>query len=38
MQDSGEADRPQRYSSLVVQQLAGLNIDNAALSEVHFAE
>ena len=31
-------DRPQRRSALVARELAWLDIDIAALSEVHFAE
>ena len=36
MQDS--EDRPQRHSALVARELARLDIDIAALSEVRFAE
>ena len=36
MQDS--EDRPQRCSALMASELARLDIDAAALSEVHFAE
>ena len=36
MQDS--EDRPQRRSALVARELARLDIDIAALSEVHFAK
>ncbi|XP_068760068.1 craniofacial development protein 2-like [Montipora capricornis] len=38
MQDSDSADRPQRRSALVARELARLNIDIAAVSEVRFAE
>ena len=38
MQDSDEADRPQRRSALVARQLARVDIDIAALSEVRLAE
>ena len=38
MQDSDEADRPQRRSAMVAQELARLDIDIAALSRVRFAE
>ena len=38
MQDSDEADRPQRHSAMVVQELDRLDIDIAALSRVRFAE
>ena len=38
MQDSNDSDRPQRRSALVARELARLDIDIAALSEVRFAE
>ena len=38
MQDSDEADRPQRRSAMVAQELARLDIDIATLSRVRFAE
>eukprot|EP00058_Branchiostoma_floridae_P011910 XP_002597398.1 hypothetical protein BRAFLDRAFT_69317 [Branchiostoma floridae] len=38
MQDSDESDRPQRRTALVARELAKLDIDIAAISEVRFAE
>ena len=38
MQDSGESNRLQRRSALLARELAQLDIDIAALSEVRFAE
>ena len=38
IQDSDEADRPQRRSALVARQLARVDIDIAALREVRLAE
>ena len=38
MMDSEDNERPQRRSALVAKELARLNIDIAALSEVHFAD
>ncbi|XP_076467573.1 uncharacterized protein LOC143298578 [Babylonia areolata] len=38
MQDSDDSDRPQRRSALVARELAQLDIDIAALSEIRFAE
>ena len=38
MQDSENSDRPHRRSALVARELARLDIDIAALSEVRFAE
>ncbi|XP_076442022.1 uncharacterized protein LOC143281001 [Babylonia areolata] len=38
MQDSDDSDRPQRRSALVARELAQLDIDIAALSEIRFTE
>ncbi|CAH1266354.1 Hypp3340 [Branchiostoma lanceolatum] len=38
MQDREESDRPQRRSALVARELAKLDIDIAAISEVRFAD
>ncbi|KAI8499112.1 hypothetical protein Bbelb_228760 [Branchiostoma belcheri] len=38
MQDSAESNRPQRRTALVARELAKLNIDIAAISEVRFAD
>lgn len=38
MQDSDDSERPQRRSALVARELAQLDIDIAALSEVRFAD
>ena len=38
MLDSDDNDCPQRRSALVARELSRLDIDIAALSEVHFAE